>query len=186
MDSRPGAQEYSDLIRRCADQAYNFAFRLSGSDGEARDLVQEAFTRAFEHWGRYDPSKPFEAWLSRILHNVYLDRVRRLEHTHSVSLHAPPPVEGTEWEDLLPGGDPEPIESLMTEERSALLQRALNALPEHYRAAVALCDMEDFSYERISEVMDCPVGTVRSRVHQGRVLLRKEFSRLSRKMGEAL
>lgn len=181
MESRPGAEEYAGLIRRCADHAYHFAFRLSGSEQEARDLVQEAFTRAFEHWGRYDPSKPFEAWLNRILHNVYLDRVRRMERTRTVSLHAPPPVEGAEWEELLPGGGMEPLESLEAEERSALLQRALNALPEHYRAAVTLCDVEDFSYERISEILDCPVGTVRSRVHQGRVLLRREFDRLSRR-----
>ena len=180
----PGDDDiFSDIVERCADKAYNFAYRLSGNEQDARDLVQEAFAKAFEHWGRYDPSKPFEAWLNRILHNVFLDQVRRYDHGHTVSLDAPAPAEDTEWESILPGKDIEPVEALMREERSGLLQRALDSLPLHYRGAVTLCDIEDLSYERISEIMGCPVGTVRSRVHQGRLLLRREFERLSEKKG---
>jgi len=170
---------FADIVVRCADRAYNFAYRLSGNEQDARDLVQEAFAKAFEHWGRYDPSKPFEAWLNRILHNVFLDQVRRYDHGHTVSLDAPAPAEDTEWESILPGKDMGPVEALLREERVGLLQKALDALPVHYRSAVALCDIEDMSYERISEIMGCPVGTVRSRVHQGRLLLRREFERLS-------
>lgn len=177
------AKQFADLIRRCADKAYNFAYRLSGNEQDARDLVQEAFARAFAHRGRYDPAKPFDAWVHRILHNVFLDRVRRYEHGHSVSLDAPPPVEETAWEEILPGTDKEPIEALLRRERETLLQRALDALPVHYRAAVALCDIEGMSYDGIAEVLGCPVGTVRSRVHQGRLLLRREFERFSKTGG---
>ena len=177
------ADIFADIVERCADKAYNFAYRLSGNEQDARDLVQEAFAKAFEHWGRYDPSKPFEAWLNRILHNVFLDQMRRYDHGHTVSLDAPAPAEDTEWESILPGKDREPVEALLKEERSGLLQRALDSLPVHYRSAVTLCDIEDISYERISEIMGCPVGTVRSRVHQGRLLLRREFERLSEKKG---
>src|ERR1700704_1599071 len=86
--------DYEALLKRCADKAYNFAFRLAGNDQDAQDLVQEAFARAFEHRDRYDPTRPFGAWVNRILHNVFLDAVRRYEHKHKVSLDATPP-----WDD---------------------------------------------------------------------------------------
>src|SRR4051812_22250518 len=86
-----GAPDYETLLQRCADKAYGFALRLSGNDADAQDLVQEAFARAFEHRDRYDPTRPFEAWLYRILHNIFLDSVRRYEYKHKVSLDAAPP-----------------------------------------------------------------------------------------------
>ena len=73
-----GASEaFSALIRECGEKAYNFAYRLSGNEADARDLAAEAFARAYEHFGRYDPDRPFETWLFRILHNVYLDEIGR-------------------------------------------------------------------------------------------------------------
>ena len=165
--------DFSDLIRRCAEQTYNFAYRLSGNEQDAWDLVQEAFVRAWEHFGSYDRERPFETWMYKILHNIYLDAVRRYAHRHSVSLDAPPPKEETSWDELLPGGDPEPVLGMLRREEDELVQKALNELPTHYRAAVALCDVEGLSYEEIGEIMSTPVGTVRSRIHQGRALLRK-------------
>lgn len=170
-------RDFSELIRRCGEKAYNFAFRLSGNEQDARDLVQGAFARAWEHFGSYDESKPFETWLYKILHNIYLDEVRRYAHSHVVSLDAPAPREETSWDELLPGTDPEPGSGMMRREEDEMVQKALNALPPHYRAAVALCDMEGLSYEQISEIMSCPVGTVRSRIHQGRELVRRALTR---------
>ena len=118
----------------------------------------------------------------RILHNIYLDEVRRYAHSHTVSIDAPAPREETSWDELLPGNDPELDSGMLRKEEDAMVQKALNSLPSHYRAAVALCDMEGLSYEAISEVMSCPVGTVRSRVHQGRELMRKGLAQL-RKTG---
>jgi RNA polymerase sigma-70 factor (ECF subfamily) len=153
---------------------------LSGNDQDAKDLVQEAFARAFEHRDRYDPNRPFEAWLNRILHNVFLDAVRRYEHRHKVSLDAQPPTEReTSWADILPGADPEPVDTLMKTEEERLLQKALNMLPLHYRAAVTLYDLEGFSYDDISKMENCPIGTVCSRIHQGRTLLKKALTKIS-------
>ena len=103
-----GSEEFSELIRRCGEKAYNFAFRLSGNEQDARDLVSAAFVKAWEHRGSYDSDKPFESWLYKILHNIYLDEVRLYAHSHTVSLDAPPPREETSWDELLPGQDPEP------------------------------------------------------------------------------
>ena len=174
------AGDFSELIRRCGEKAYNFAYRLAGNEQDARDLVQEAFARAYEHFGNYDPSRPFDTWLLRILHNIFLDGVRRFSHSHTVSLDAPAPVEDTSWEELLPAPDKEPTHGMERRESDSLLQRALNSVPVHYRTAVTLCDVEGFSYEQIGKIMSCPVGTVRSRIHQGRVLIRKEYERLEK------
>lgn len=173
-------QVFEGFIRQWADKAYNFAFRLSGNEQDARDLVQEAFARAFEHRDRYDAQKPFDTWLNSILRNVFLDRMRRYEHLNGVSLDAQPPMEDSSWEEILPGRDAEPIDELLQREEEGLFQEALAVLPEHYRAALVLCDIEGLSYEQSAVIMGCPIGTVRSRVHQGRLLLRKEFEKLSR------
>lgn len=161
------------MIRQCGEKAYNFAYRLSGNESDARDLVQEAFVRAWEHLGSYDPTRPFDTWLYKILHNIYLDGVRRYAHSHVVSMDAAPPREGTSWDELLSAGDPEPGSDMLRREEDSLVQKALGSLPPHYRAAVTLCDIEGLAYEEIGEIMSCPVGTVRSRIHQGRALVRK-------------
>ena len=175
---------FLDLIRRHGEKAYNFAYRLSGNEHDAKDLTQEAYARAYEHFKDYDKTRPFDSWLCRILHNIYLDEVRRYAHGHSVSLDAPVPGDESAWEEILPGRDPDLSAGLTRREEDDLLQKALNAVPAHYRAAVTLCDIEGLSYERISEIMACPVGTVRSRIHQGRALVRGAYEELERSGGK--
>lgn len=177
------AETFAGLIARAGDKAYNFAYRLAGNDQDARDLVQEAFARALEHAGAYDPTRPFDSWLLRILHNVFLDSMRRHSHSRTVSLDAPAPVEDAGWADLLPGDEKPASDEMVLKESLDLLQGALSRLPVTYRSAITLCDIEGLSYEEISKVMDVPVGTVRSRIHQGRVLLRKAYEELERKGG---
>ncbi len=177
------AEAFAGLIARAGDKAYNFAYRLAGNEADARDLVQEAFARALENAGAYDRTRPFDSWLLRILHNVFLDSMRRHSHSRTVSLDAPAPVEGEGWADLLPGEEPSPSDGLILKESVDLLQRALARLPTTYRSAIALCDIEGFSYAEIARVMAVPVGTVRSRIHQGRVLLRKAYEELEQRGG---
>jgi RNA polymerase sigma-70 factor (ECF subfamily) len=180
MKKDESPEVFSELIRRCGEKAYNFAFRLAGNEPDARDLVQEAFVRAYAHFDTYDKTRPFETWLFRILQNIYLDGVRRYAHGHTVSLDAPAPVEDAAWEEIIPSGEPEPTEGLMRQESEKLVQRALETLPVHYRTAVVLCDIEGLSYEEIGEVMACPVGTVRSRIHQGRLLVKKALEEIDK------
>lgn len=174
---------FSELIRQWGEKAYNFAYRLAGNEQDAKDLTQEAYARAYEHFSDYDRTRPFDSWLCRILHNIYLDDVRRYAHGHNVSLDAPAPVDGAAWEEILSSREPELSAGLTRREEDDLLQKALNAVPAHYRAAVTLCDIEGLSYEQISEIMACPVGTVRSRIHQGRLLIRKAYEQLERSGG---
>jgi RNA polymerase sigma-70 factor, ECF subfamily len=174
----PPSEDFARLIQRCSDKVYNFAYRLAGNEQDARDLVQEAFSHALQHIDKYDPSRPFEPWINRILKNIYLDGIRRYAHKHTISLDGPSPMDGVPWENLIPGMDATPAECVDEKETHAIVQRALNTLPIEYRTAVTLCDIEKFSYERISEIVGCPIGTVRSRIHQGRLLMRKAFEQL--------
>jgi RNA polymerase sigma-70 factor (ECF subfamily) len=172
----PDGKNFERLVREHGDRAYRFALRLAGNEADARDLVQESFARAFRSREAYDAGRPFEAWLLRMLRNVYLDGVRRYERRHGVSLDAAPAEEGDTFAALLPDGRPDPSQELDARDRDRAVRRALGSLPLIYRTAVVLNDIEGLTYEQIARVMDCPVGTVRSRIFQGRTLLRKAFS----------
>lgn len=172
--------EFWVRAERHGDKLYNFAWRLVGNNADADDLVQTALARAFECRDRYDSSRPFDAWVGRILHNHFLDNARRYERRHTVSYDAPLDGEKATLLEDLPGRDPNPADFLMKQERDALVRRVLADLPPVYRAAVILCDIENYSYDTMSDIMDCPVGTVRSRIHQGRRLLRDSFLKLEK------
>lgn len=159
------------LLREAGDKAYNFAYQLAGNDADARDLVQEAAVRAYENMARYDAARPFDTWLLTILRNVFVDWRRRARLRATEPLDAGPGEGGLA--EYLSGPDLDPAESALRGESAADVQRALSALPEHYRAAVVLSDMEGLRYDDIAEVLDVPVGTVRSRIHMGRRLLKK-------------
>ena len=171
--------EFVALLKNNGDKVYNFAWRLAGNEQDAWDLFQETLMKAYSHFESYDRSRPFDSWLFKILQNVYLDERRRNSRKTVASLDAPSPISGKPWEEILSGTDLNPLERLTKEENADLVQKALAGLPPLYRSAVILCDMEGLSYDAIAEVMDCPLGTVRSRVHQARLLLKKAFEDLS-------
>ena len=177
------AQTFAGLLRQAGDKAHNFAYRLAGNEQDARDLVQEAFARALEHAGSYDPSRAFDSWLLRILHNIFLDGARRLAYRRTVSLDAPTPVSDSSWEDILPARDLSATDELIRRESIDMVQLALERLPPHYKAAIVLCDIEGLAYDDIARIMDVPVGTGRSRILQGRVLARKAYEELERSGG---
>jgi len=134
------------------------ARRLTGRSDLAEDLVQETFLRAFRSVHRYRPGSNARAWLYRILHRARFDGFReKMRRLQTVALEYEPPV-APEQARLLTGGD--------------AVERALFALPEPYRSAVVLRDVKELSYEEIADVLDIPAGTVMSRIHRGRTLLR--------------
>ncbi len=131
----------------------------------AEDLVQETYLRAWKYFESFDPGTNPRAWLFRILRNVWLDRC------HKSRLELPLPDES--------GGAVEPYYDwegdLLTAEFSAEMERALSALPEEYRWAVLLADVEEFSYQEIAGIMQCPIGTVMSRINRGRRMLARQL-----------
>jgi RNA polymerase sigma-70 factor (ECF subfamily) len=140
---------------------YNVAYRLTGNDDDAYDLVQEALLRVRKGLETYQPGS-MEAWLSRIVTNVFLDEVRRRKRRPADAL----PDDPERVLPTVPGADEVPT-GLSDE-----VQRALGSLPDDFRVPVVLCDVSDLSYEQIAEATGVPIGTVRSRIHRGRRLLR--------------
>ena len=152
---------WEEVARTHGRFLYNVAYRLTGNDDDAYDLVQEALLRVRRGLETYQPGS-MEGWLSRIVTNVFLDEVRRKRRR-------PVEVMPDDPERLLPSapGADEPTERLSDD-----VQAALRRLPEDFRTAVVLCDVVGLSYEEIAETISVPVGTVRSRIHRGRRLLR--------------
>lgn len=170
-------REFDTLVQRCHRQAYNIAYRMAGNHADAEDLTQEAFLRAYRFFDRYNRQMPFENWLYRIISNVFIDELRKRPRFRAHSLDQPLSNGGSDGEVRLEvpdlTGDPESL--MLQAELDEPLQRALNALPADFRQAVVLADVEGLSYEEIAEAMNCSLGTVRSRLHRGRKMLRNRL-----------
>ena len=187
--------EFEQLLRRNYSRAYSAAYRMMGNATDAEDLTQEAFMRVWAAFDRYDRSRPFEGWLFRILSNLAIDRWRRHSGMPVCSLDA----EGTGGRARAGGrsagsheGNGAPLLACLADDRPSSMpeqsylraengrrvRRALLALPGDYRKAVVLADVQGYSYEEIAQHVGCPVGTIRSRLHRGRQLLRQNILKL--------
>jgi len=175
-DERSRQELFSELLGKYGDKAYNFAFRLTGNEQEAKDLTQEAFMRAYEGLEGYDLAKPFDAWLGTILHNIYVDGMRKVGHLPTVSIDAANEERGVSLADALADSSRPLLDLISGEEADRSVQRALDRLEPDMRTVVILCDMTGTSYEDAAEVMGCPVGTVRSRLARARAKLRLMLS----------
>ena len=168
------------------DAVFRFALRLTGSRDQAEDLVQETFLRAFRSWDQYTPGTQCKSWLFTICRNVFLrSRERGQRHDEIVaenvdrssgSLDVVNPV----WVKAVEA-DPEGdfFDAIVDEE----VLRRIQELPEDYRTAVVLSDLEGFSYQEIAEMIGVPVGTVKSRLFRGRRILQKELFDYAVSMG---
>ncbi len=166
---------FEQLFLRSQRRAYNLAYRLTGNASDAEDVTQDAYVRAWDNFDTYDANRSFEGWLFRIITNRVIDLRRRQKRVPMYSLDTP--IMGDEdgqplsHEFASPDSNPEDlvINPIMDEH----LQKALSALPADYREAILLCDVEQRSYQEIAEKMNCAIGTVRSRIHRARVILRR-------------
>ena len=165
-------REFVQRVFVHSDGLFRFALRLSGSETEAEDIVQEALVKAFKAFERLRPGTNHRAWAYAIVRNTFISRVRKSNRL--TSLEAPDAVPdrlGHTPETLFFGGGEGYRQGFEDE-----VLAALSKLAEVQRTAVVLCDIEGLSYDEIAEVLDCPVGTVRSRIHHARRRLRHELS----------
>ncbi len=163
--SRSSGPEWADVVARYADVIYTMAYRLTGNDEEARDLAQDVLLRLRQGLSRYREGN-FEGWLYRTTLNAFRDRLRKKKRLREDAL---PPE--------LPArlrSSSQDVEQLVEQgELRDVVQAALVHLPPEYREAVVLRDLQGHSYEEIAEILGVPAGTVRSRIHRGRELLRQ-------------
>ncbi len=166
------------------DAMYGVACRLTRNPTEAEDLVQDALVKAMRARHQFLVGTNLKAWLFRILTNTFINKYRRggLEKALMDGPDADPLADG--WvsaSTMRQLRDPEQIALLPIVEGE--VRRALDALPQEFKLAVILCDVEEFSYEEIADIMGCPIGTVMSRLHRGRKLLQKSLYSHALSMG---
>lgn len=138
---------------------YGTAYRMTRNSHDAEDLVQETFLRAYRGFDRFEPGTNMRAWLFTILHRARTDAFRKAGRS-------PQTVE------LLDDGPGVPAAQEALAANTQEIERALGSLPEVFRSAVVLRDVEEFSYDEIARILEVPIGTVMSRIHRGRTLLR--------------
>lgn len=159
---------WEEIVREHSRRVYRLAYRLTGNRADAEDLTQEVFVRVFRSLDSYTPGT-FEGWLHRITTNLFLDQARRRTRLRFDVLG--------DWADSIPGTDATwPERRFEHANLDVDVQAALDSLTPAYRAAVVLSDIEGLSYEEVAATLGVKLGTVRSRIHRGRALLRRSLS----------
>jgi RNA polymerase sigma-70 factor, ECF subfamily len=165
---------FEEEVLELADQVYRVARRLVSSREEAEDLVQETYARAFRSWRSYTPGTNLRAWLFRILTNLNIDRGRREQRAPTTQ-----PLEEGDYflynrlEAESGDSDEERIVERLSQDG---IVDALSAVPHDFRDVIVLVDIGDFTYQDAAQILDIPIGTVMSRLHRGRRILKRELA----------
>lgn len=160
-------ESFGFLVQKYQDRLYNGMVQILRNESEAEDVVQDAFVLAFSKLDSFQGKSAFFTWLYRIAYNVAITRLRRRKR--GVSL------DGDEAKVRLdfPDGAPSPNHSIERQEEAIQLYEALDRLSSEHRSILVLREMEELDYDAIAEILDLPVGTVRSRLHRARIRLRE-------------
>ncbi|HMB42098.1 MAG TPA: sigma-70 family RNA polymerase sigma factor [Balneolaceae bacterium] len=175
-------EDFNDEIIPHLDALYNFGLRLTADPNDTEDLVQDTIVKAYRFFSSYEKGTNAKAWLFRILKNSYINNYRKkskkpseVDYDEVASFYESIRAERTETSDL----EDKMFRDLIDDD----LSEALNSIPEDFRTVVLLCDVEDFTYEEIANMLDVPIGTIRSRLHRGRNLLKAQLMEYAEKRG---
>jgi RNA polymerase sigma-70 factor (ECF subfamily) len=175
IQRRDSRSEFESLALGHIDSLYACGLRMTRDPRDSEDLVQDTLLAAYRFFDKFEPGTNIKAWLFKILTNTFINKYRKRVREREVR----DLVEQDETPSLMSEDVAEKSRDPETAILGALLsddvKRALDAVPYDYRLAVVLCDLEEFSYKEIADIMDCPVGTVMSRLHRGRRLLQKQL-----------
>ncbi len=177
-------REFNEEMIPHLDALYNFGLRLTSDPNDTEDLVQDTIVKAYRFFSSYEKGTNAKAWLFRILKNSYINNYRKkskkpqeVDYDEVATFYETIRAERTETSDL----EDKMFRELIDDD----LSRALDNIPEDFRTVVLLCDVEDFTYEEIANMLDVPIGTIRSRLHRGRNLLKAQLMDYATKRGYA-
>lgn len=164
------------------DALYTFAFHLTLNEEDANDLVQETYLKAFRFIEKYREGTNAKAWLFKILKNAFINQYRRkskrptqVDYEEVINYHEEEGSQYSSYQDLRE----EMFQHMMGDE----VTEAIESLPVDFRVVILLCDIEGFTYEEISKIVDIPIGTVRSRLHRARNMLKEKLRKYAESLG---
>ncbi|HUF04870.1 MAG TPA: sigma-70 family RNA polymerase sigma factor [Aridibacter sp.] len=172
------AVAFEQLVNRYSPEIYGLLYRIMKDPEEARDITQETFLRAFRAISKFRGEASVKTWLYRIAINQSRNRYRwwqRRKKDKTVSLDDSPAGIERPLSEVIAGDELTPEEDALRREQGAMLETAIGELPEHFREAVVLCDVQGFAYEEIAEILEINIGTVKSRISRGRRELRSKL-----------
>lgn len=181
-EERKKQQDFKSEMMPHLDSMYNFALRLTMDPTDAEDLVQDSVVKAFRFFHSYEKGTNAKAWLFRILKNSYINNYRKkskrpneVDYDEVSTFYETIRADQTDTSDL--------EERMYRDMLDDTVTKALESIPEDFRSVVLLCDVEGFTYEEIANMLDVPIGTIRSRLHRGRNLLRASLEEYARNRG---
>ena len=170
-------EAFEEIVTMFQHRLYQVCYRMLGNRQEAEDIAQEAFVRAYVNIHTYDQKRKFSTWLFRTATNLCIDRIRKKKPDYYLDAEVP----GTEglnmYSQIAASGDlpEEEVEKMETQER---IQYEIGRLPDKYRSVIILRYMEELPLQEISDILELPLGTVKTRVHRGREALRKQMGNM--------
>lgn len=165
---------FGDIIEIYKDKVFQICFRMLGNRHEAEDIAQEAFIRAYVNISRFNIELKFSTWLFRIATNLCIDRIRKKKPDYYLDAEVPG-TDGLNMYSQISSNTRLPEEDVERLELQALIQSEISKLPEKYRSVIVLKYIEELSLNEISEILELPLGTVKTRIHRGREALRKQL-----------
>jgi len=164
------------------DLLYNYALRMTNNTSDADDLLQDTYLKAYRFWDKYETGTNIRAWLFRIMKNSYINLYRKeVKQPNTVDYDEVKNFYNSIRDESIDSNDLQ--ESLYGNLLDDDVAKAIAELPEDFRTVVILCDIEGLPYEEIAQFVECPVGTVRSRLHRGRKLLRSKLLTYAKNRG---
>ncbi len=168
---------FGEIVELYKDKVFHICFRMLGNRHEAEDIAQEAFVRAYVNIKTFNQNKKFSTWLFRIATNLCIDRIRKKKPDYYLDAE----VSGTDGLTMysqVASSTPLPEDEVENLELQSTIQQEISKLPEKYRSVIVLKYIEELPLQEISEILDLPLGTVKTRVHRGREALRKQLRKV--------
>ncbi len=167
---------FDEIVALYEKKIFNLAYRMVGNYDDASDLAQEVFIRLYHSIKSFRGDAQFSTWLYRIATNVCVDELRRRYRRKVEYIDEPVATKDGTVNREIPDWKDNPEEMLETKELQALVQAGINELPEEQKTAIILRDIQGFAYEEIARMLNCSLGTVKSRINRGRLALRARFA----------